>query len=199
MGEAISKSDLARRFGVSPSSVTRWIQSGRLKPDANGRIPSAEVERLTAELHTYTEQHAARLAAIEGLVVQLADRRGDLIREGVRVAQDFIRVATAWHDGAPAEANTELADDLRARLATLGAIAEGVDTLEAMFELLPGILPPTPRRTLLALALQRGHDPELAVKTILAMSESDAAEKLREFSDFSNNPPAPAAAKQEEP
>jgi len=186
MGDAITKSELARRFGVSPSSVTRWVQSGKLKPDANGRIPAAEVERLTAELKSYSDQHGATLAAVEGLAVQLGTRRGDLMRRAVTVAEDLIRLATAWHDGAEPDANSEIAEDLRSRIATLGLIAEGMSTLEEMFVLLPELLPPTPKRQLLELSMRVGQmDPQRAVELIAPMSEADATEKLREFADFS--------------
>jgi len=182
MGEAISKSELARRFGVSPSSVTRWCQSGRLKPDAHGLIPSAEVERLTAELAAYSQQHGATVAAVEGLAEQLGARRGELMRRAVTVAEDLVRLGTAWHDGAEPDANTEIAEDMRSRIAALGLLAEGMETLGEMFNLLPGILPPTPKRQLLELSIRVGQmDPERAVELIAPMSEDDAAEKLREF------------------
>lgn len=196
----VTRAELARRLGVNPSSVTRWVQSGRLKLDSAGFIPDAEVERLTAEIRSYGDQHGARLAAVEGLAEQLGDRRGELFRRAVPVAEDFVRLAAAWHDGASPDANRELADDLRARLATLGHIAEGVTLLEELADLLPGILPPTPKRQLLELSIRVGHmDPERAVALIAPMSEDDAAEKLRDFADISpTGGPAPLSQTQEQ-
>ncbi|ONC62770.1 transposase [Burkholderia pseudomallei] len=50
--------DVARRFGVSPWSLHRWIRERRLAPAASPDSPeqSAEIQRLRAELLRVTEE-----------------------------------------------------------------------------------------------------------------------------------------------
>lgn len=64
----LNRAEFAKSRGVHPSTVTRWIQDGRISLDINGKIDSAAAEIDLSKTASHEPHHEARRA-------QLADER----------------------------------------------------------------------------------------------------------------------------
>lgn len=65
MSERITRAEFARRAGVNKSTVTRWIESGRITIGPDGLIDEAEAHSQRAASESPAPHHQARKAQLE--------------------------------------------------------------------------------------------------------------------------------------
>lgn len=65
MNERITRAEFARRAGVNKSTVTRWIESGRILLGADGLLDEVEAHRQRAASESPAPHHQARKAQLE--------------------------------------------------------------------------------------------------------------------------------------
>ncbi|MFE8034374.1 helix-turn-helix domain-containing protein [Thiohalocapsa marina] len=65
MSERITRAEFARRAGVNKSTVTRWIENGRITIGADGLLDEAEAHSQRAASESPAPHHQARKAQLE--------------------------------------------------------------------------------------------------------------------------------------
>jgi hypothetical protein len=65
MAERITRAEFARRANVNKSTVTRWIESGRITLGADGLLDEAEAHRQRAASESPAPHHQARKAQFD--------------------------------------------------------------------------------------------------------------------------------------
>ena len=65
MGSRITRAEFARRAKVNRSTITRWIESGRLTLGADGLLDEAEAHRQRAASESPQPHHQARKAQLD--------------------------------------------------------------------------------------------------------------------------------------
>lgn len=75
----MTKAAYARRIGVSPSTITKWIAAGRITVEPNGRIDSEKADQMREMTESALPHHQARKAQFDEL---RAARASDNATEG---------------------------------------------------------------------------------------------------------------------
>ena len=71
MPERVSQAEFARRMGVNKSTVTRWVQNGRITLAADGRVDVDQASRERDASESPMPHHQARKAQIDSQKAQL--------------------------------------------------------------------------------------------------------------------------------
>jgi hypothetical protein len=99
--------DLARMLRVSRQAVSRWIASGKLRLDPDGRVSAASAMRQLVAHHP-ERLRAAALAPVVREMVDLRDRVAQ-----IEQALSQARADAEFHEGAAAELAAQQAELLR--------------------------------------------------------------------------------------
>lgn len=177
----VTQSEFARLMGVNRSTVTRWIQNGRLSAEASGLIDPETGRRQVTETESPLPHHRARKAqfeqAREGQGMDAAETP-PVVPENAPVG-DQVAAALRLETWKLQKAKAELANmevDQKAGLLVERAevdyvLADFGNTLRALLEGLPDRLAP-------AISAHRGD-----VNAIHVELETVAAELLRDISE----------------
>jgi hypothetical protein len=165
IGSRITRAEFARRAGVNRSTITRWIESGRLTLGVDGLLDEAEAHRQRAASESQQPHHQARKAQLD-LDKAHAGARGDDLagRNPMQTAGGPVRMGATPADAARS-ASAGLAGDL--------LDPDGLDGLSTARHGLPLELDEVVRRTRHAQMLERE-----AVARMKAREDQEAAGQL---------------------